>query len=365
MACAAEKVILDVGGTLFTTSMATLRSSHAADSWFGPRFSGQFGDSLQAGSIFIDRDPAHFGKVLNFLRDGFCVLPDNLGDLRELWHEADFYSMAELKRLIEKSEPMQAFFSCTDAPGVGAVSEREHERDIELQEQREHFHLLEEAWKHRADRICTDRMQSQGRRSRPGGKRPHQNAQKEKLGMKLQLAVEAFKAPRLAQLITEVLLDIDECELLALVESKQQLSDKIEELSIECLHDFQEFKSNKGKGKGGKKGGKGKGGKKGVGKDSMPPISGSILRDGHYDHPGRLVPTQGPRSHARKTVRLAPFMRGATTVVQDLLESDFRSEGLLRFEDMMSFADLIEPDNTLSPMDYDIEHFHPPFSSPL
>ena len=43
--------------------------------------------------MFIDRDPRHFGLILNFLRDGQCVLPPDAGGRRELLQEADFYQV--------------------------------------------------------------------------------------------------------------------------------------------------------------------------------------------------------------------------------------------------------------------------------
>jgi hypothetical protein len=41
--------------------------------------------------VFIDRDPRHFGLILNFLRDGACCLPADARGRRELLQEADFY----------------------------------------------------------------------------------------------------------------------------------------------------------------------------------------------------------------------------------------------------------------------------------
>lgn len=43
--------------------------------------------------MFIDRDPQHFGLILNFLRDGACTLPSEPGTRRELLQEADFYQV--------------------------------------------------------------------------------------------------------------------------------------------------------------------------------------------------------------------------------------------------------------------------------
>lgn len=45
------------------------------------------------GRVFIDRDPEHFGLILNFLRDGVCVLPVNPEARRQVLQEADFYQV--------------------------------------------------------------------------------------------------------------------------------------------------------------------------------------------------------------------------------------------------------------------------------
>ncbi len=48
------------------------------------------------GCIFIDRDPKHFGLILNFLRDGFAVLPRDEQALREIMVEAAHYKVGIL-----------------------------------------------------------------------------------------------------------------------------------------------------------------------------------------------------------------------------------------------------------------------------
>ena len=106
-------ISLNVGGSIFVTSLATLRSPCAANTWFGAQLSDNFRDAVE-GEIFIDRSPNHFPQVLNFLRDGFCVLPDDLCDLRELYREADYYSMTTLKEMIEKTSAMQKFCGTVD-----------------------------------------------------------------------------------------------------------------------------------------------------------------------------------------------------------------------------------------------------------
>merc|ERR1719235_2277152 len=94
------------------TSMGTLQSSYADQSWFSARVSGNFGSSFLHGeAIFIDRNPKHFGRILDFMRVGFCVLPDDILSLRELWHEVDFYSLDSMKAHIEQAEEWQNYMN--------------------------------------------------------------------------------------------------------------------------------------------------------------------------------------------------------------------------------------------------------------
>ncbi|EIE19080.1 hypothetical protein COCSUDRAFT_44861 [Coccomyxa subellipsoidea C-169] len=53
------------------------------------------------GCIFIDRDPKHFGLILNFLRDGFAVLPRDEQALREIMVEAAHYKLEGLRALVQ------------------------------------------------------------------------------------------------------------------------------------------------------------------------------------------------------------------------------------------------------------------------
>jgi hypothetical protein len=64
-----NRIQLDVGGTLFSTTMDTLTS--VPDSMLGRMFSGRFPLRVNEddGRIFIDRDGTHFHLILNFLRD--------------------------------------------------------------------------------------------------------------------------------------------------------------------------------------------------------------------------------------------------------------------------------------------------------
>lgn len=57
---ARAKVTLDVGGTRFTTTLATLGDSVLAALFYG----GQDLESGEDGAVFIDRDPWAFGAIL-------------------------------------------------------------------------------------------------------------------------------------------------------------------------------------------------------------------------------------------------------------------------------------------------------------
>jgi hypothetical protein len=60
------RVMLDIGGYRYTTSVQTLR--RLPGTFFDAYFSGRYTmDRSEDGSIFIDRDGKHFGQVLEYL----------------------------------------------------------------------------------------------------------------------------------------------------------------------------------------------------------------------------------------------------------------------------------------------------------
>ena len=88
-------ITLDVGGSRFVTSRATL--TRRTDSFFN-RLVLWPDDGVPKLEHFIDRDGKHFRYILNFLRDGQVELPAADAQLhRELAREADFYQLPELK----------------------------------------------------------------------------------------------------------------------------------------------------------------------------------------------------------------------------------------------------------------------------
>jgi len=81
-----------LGGQKFTTSKATLLQYKG--SYFEELICNQQGDSAE---VFIDRDPAFFGMVLNFLRNGGKMLLDELrhSQIKAFMQELRFYRLPE------------------------------------------------------------------------------------------------------------------------------------------------------------------------------------------------------------------------------------------------------------------------------
>uniref|UniRef100_A0A1I7TCK9 BTB domain-containing protein n=1 Tax=Caenorhabditis tropicalis TaxID=1561998 RepID=A0A1I7TCK9_9PELO len=89
-----EIVKLDIGGTVFKTTKATLT-----------RFDGMFKTMLEndilvktqdSDVIFIDRSAKHFDLILNYMRDGDVDLPENCRELQEIIREAQYYLLPGL-----------------------------------------------------------------------------------------------------------------------------------------------------------------------------------------------------------------------------------------------------------------------------
>ncbi|PIO58001.1 K+ channel tetramerization domain protein [Teladorsagia circumcincta] len=79
-----DRIRLNVGGTIFETTLSTLKKvpNTVLSTMVAERWRGQ-------GELFIDRDPTHFSKILNYLRDGdeFNV-PQDRDACEELRREA-------------------------------------------------------------------------------------------------------------------------------------------------------------------------------------------------------------------------------------------------------------------------------------
>ncbi|XP_027131586.1 BTB/POZ domain-containing protein kctd15 isoform X3 [Larimichthys crocea] len=94
-------VHIDVGGTMYTSSLATL--TKYPESRIGRLFSGTEPivlDSLKQ-HYFIDRDGDIFRYILNFLRTCRLLLPDDFQDFPRLYEEARFYQLTPMVRELE------------------------------------------------------------------------------------------------------------------------------------------------------------------------------------------------------------------------------------------------------------------------
>ena len=96
---------INVGGTDFWTTKTTLENQKS--SFFKSLVSYPFCDDATTG-ITIDRDPTHFRHVLNFLRNS-PSFPDDTNHLHELYNEADYYCLDDLKALLNKQIELQQF----------------------------------------------------------------------------------------------------------------------------------------------------------------------------------------------------------------------------------------------------------------
>jgi hypothetical protein len=89
------RVVLDIGGYRYTTSVQTLR--RLPHTFFDAYFSCRYAqDVCNDGSIFVDRDGEHFGHVLEYMRDGVVSVAEpgakaSMSLLRLLKRELCFY----------------------------------------------------------------------------------------------------------------------------------------------------------------------------------------------------------------------------------------------------------------------------------
>ncbi|NIG58236.1 BTB/POZ domain-containing protein KCTD21 [Pontoporia blainvillei] len=98
-----DPITLNVGGKLYTTSLATLTSF--PDSMLGAMFSGKMPTKRDSqGHCFIDRDGKVFRYILNFLRTSHLDLPEDFQEMGLLRREADFYQVQPLIEALQEKE---------------------------------------------------------------------------------------------------------------------------------------------------------------------------------------------------------------------------------------------------------------------
>ena len=102
-----QRIMLDVGGTRYSTSRSTL--TKYPESMLGVMFSGRHDlETMKCsdGSFFIDRDGTHFRHILNYLRDeeeGIRRFPRSPEVLQEILHEAKYYQLDGLVTVLTHS----------------------------------------------------------------------------------------------------------------------------------------------------------------------------------------------------------------------------------------------------------------------
>ncbi|XP_054644594.1 uncharacterized protein LOC129188312 [Dunckerocampus dactyliophorus] len=95
-------VHIDVGGHMYTSSLATL--TRYPESRIGRLFDGSEPivlDSLKQ-HYFIDRDGAMFRYILNFLRTSKLLLPDDFKEYALLYEEASFFQLVSLQAELQR-----------------------------------------------------------------------------------------------------------------------------------------------------------------------------------------------------------------------------------------------------------------------
>lgn len=100
---ATGRVVLNVGGSRFHTTMSTL--TRDPSTLLASMFSGRYPLEVdpEDNSYFIDRDPTHFRYCLNYLRDNTISLPPNRAMHLELLREASYYQISGLVDFLRSS----------------------------------------------------------------------------------------------------------------------------------------------------------------------------------------------------------------------------------------------------------------------
>ncbi|KAJ8406659.1 hypothetical protein AAFF_G00295750 [Aldrovandia affinis] len=94
-------VRLNVGGTVFLTTRQTLLKEQTSFLYRLCQQQELHSDTDETGAYVIDRDPAYFGPILNYLRHGKLVYNKELAEEGVL-EEAEFYNITPLIRLIKE-----------------------------------------------------------------------------------------------------------------------------------------------------------------------------------------------------------------------------------------------------------------------
>jgi len=116
------RIKLDVGGTVFSTSLGALTSQKG--SYFDSMFSGRWKVKREEdGSIFIDRDPFVFRHILNFLRGEQVPLKElTSSEIQRLTEDGKFYQLSALLSHIDKWEKEGFCIPVKWGPPLGCIT---------------------------------------------------------------------------------------------------------------------------------------------------------------------------------------------------------------------------------------------------
>ena len=116
-----DRVVVNVGGTLFTTSASTLT---AASSYFQRVLSDRW--AADDGDLFLDRSPEPFAFILDYMRNHYLELPeDNAPLARRILLEAEFLGVDSILFEVKATahHNLHSEWEGADAAAVAAFDE--------------------------------------------------------------------------------------------------------------------------------------------------------------------------------------------------------------------------------------------------
>ncbi|CAL8102221.1 unnamed protein product [Orchesella dallaii] len=130
---ATAPVHIDVGGTIYTSSLETL--TKYAESRLAKLFNGSIPivlDSLKQ-HYFIDRDGKMFRHILNFVRNNKLLLPADFTDIDLLLEEARFFEIQGMYKQLEQLKKEQSVAAGSPPPcNIGACGSNGGSADRDL-----------------------------------------------------------------------------------------------------------------------------------------------------------------------------------------------------------------------------------------
>ncbi|PRW57790.1 BTB POZ domain-containing adapter for CUL3-mediated degradation 3 isoform B [Chlorella sorokiniana] len=215
-------VQLNVGGTVFNTTLATLEGG---SSMLSKMFSGQMEPGLrdEQGRVYIDRDPKHFSVILKCLRCGDApdaaakLLPAGRAEQRELLLEAQYYGCEGLVAALEAAEQQWAYRELCDEKRQEALANIDTNRASVLKYAYGKKAEAEEALQQARAELQARLQQSQQLAATARGAAPAQPAaQEEHVRAAYQLLDSATAADRRGSAAAKQRLDAETLRLAAL-----------------------------------------------------------------------------------------------------------------------------------------------------